>query len=469
MSLGHIAGKRLCRGRLANLIERTRHTGSIRRMNGGKVERADNAMGKKHGFGNTAITGGLFHRAEHDRRDRQERCGFTGIWRCQFQPVIARIHDGIHRRAQLDERQKVPQAEPVEWCDIGFAAAYHGKQVTGRTRRVRIQLRRQIGRIADTQKQRHPDGERRVGGNGIASAFKAEALAHQLGIKRRHHQTGAASGVRIHGTGNHRQPGNALFLVERAPDKGPGQRRWLALVTRSCQLHLIACECGAAPELCCLAMVDNPAVQRPPGGDKARIGIEITQPDRRLDRTVGQGVQRGDIDIAMRRIQQHNVKRLEKRGVDRPRVGVIQQICDKRREQRVIDTHGRQNVGSKLGAGGIAHSRAAYHLRLVPEGLEGAADLIHHRAARFLVTTGHQLRLDKPLFPVKPGLFIGKLSDKRFQHLRAATRCHPVEPRGHQRISIVRRAYRRHGPMRNNVVRKGRKGRRGAEHPVIVQ
>ena len=216
-------------------------------------------------------------------------------------------------------------------------------------------------------------------------------------------------------------------------------------------------------------MIDNPAVQRPPGRDKPRIGIEITQSDRCLGGAGGQGVQRGNIDIAMRRIQQHNMKRLEKRGIDRPRVGIIQQFCDKRREQRIIDTHGRQNIGSKLGVGSIAHGRAADHFRLVPERLEGAADLIHHCATGFLVTTSHQLRLDKPLFPVKPWLFIGKLSDKRFQHLRATARCHPVEPRSHQRIGIVRRAYRRHSPMRNNVMRKGRKGRRGAKHLVIVQ
>ena len=247
MGLGHVTGKRSCRCRLANLVERTRHARSIRWMNGGKVERADNAMRQKHCFSDAAVTSGLFHGAEHDRRDRQERCRLAGIRRCQIQPVIARIDGGIHRRVQLDERQKVPQAKLVERCDIGLAAANHGKQVAGGTRRVRIQLRWQVGRIANAQKQRHPDGKRRIGGNGISCAFKPEALAHQLGIERRHHQTGTTGGVRIHGSGNHRQPCNALFLVERTPDKGPGQRRGLALMARRRQLHLIACKCGAAP------------------------------------------------------------------------------------------------------------------------------------------------------------------------------------------------------------------------------
>ena len=208
-------------------------------MNGGKVDRADNPMCQKHGFSNAAVTGGLFHGAEHDRRDRQERCRLAGIWRCQLQPVIARIHDGIHRRVQLDQRQKMPQAEPVERCDISLAAANHGKQVTGRARCFRIQLWREVGHIADAEKKRHPDGQRRVRSNGIGRTVKIEALAHQLGIERGHHQTGAAGDIGIHRGRNHRQPRNAPFLVERTPDKRACQCRWLALVARGRQLHLI--------------------------------------------------------------------------------------------------------------------------------------------------------------------------------------------------------------------------------------
>ena len=216
-------------------------------------------------------------------------------------------------------------------------------------------------------------------------------------------------------------------------------------------------------------MIDKPAVERLPGGYEARVGIKIAQPDRRLRRGIGQGTECCGVDIAVRRVHQHDVKRLEKRGVDRPRVGVVQQICDKRREHGVIDAHGRQDIGGEPGAGGIAHRRAADNLGLVPEGLKSTADLIHDCAAGLVVAAGHKLCLDKPLFPVEPGLLVGKLPDKRFQRLGTAARRHPVKPCGHQRICIRCRAGRRHRTVRDNIMRERRKRRRRAEHPVIVQ
>ena len=348
----------------------------------------------------------------------------------------------------------MPQAEPVKGREVGIAAIDHGKQVSGGARRVRVQLRRQVGRVTDTEKQRHPDGKRRVGGNGIGSAFKTEALADKFGIERRHHQAGPAGDISIHGGGNHRQACDALLSVEGTPDEGARQRRGLALVARDRHLNLIGRGFGAAPELCRPAVIDKASIKRFPGGNKPRVGIEVAQPDRRLHRRIGKGIEAGGVDIGMRGIHQHDVKRLEERRVDRPRVGVVQQLCDQRGKDGVIDPHRGQDVGGKLRAGGIAHGGAADDFGLVPERLKGTADLIHHRAARLVVATGHQLGLDKPLLPFKPRRLVGKLADQCLQRLRPAARRHPVQSGGDQRIGVIRRAGGRNRALRDHVMRQ---------------
>ena len=68
MSLGHITGKCRRRGGLADLVERARHPGGIGRMDGGKIQRADDMVRQKHGLGDTAVAGSLLHRPQHDGR-----------------------------------------------------------------------------------------------------------------------------------------------------------------------------------------------------------------------------------------------------------------------------------------------------------------------------------------------------------------------------------------------------------------
>ena len=176
----------------------------------------------------------------------------------------------------------------------------------------------------------------------------------------------------------------------------------------------------AAPQLGGLFMRDQPTVKGPPCGNKPGLRIEIAQPDSGLHRPFGKGRQPIGINGGMRRIHQHDMKRLQKRRIEVARRGATQQRGYQRRECGIINAHRLQDIGGKLCAGNIASGSVADHLRLVPEGVKGAADLIHHIATGLVIAARHQLRLDKPLFPFQPGRIIRKLIDKIFQRLGPA-------------------------------------------------
>ena len=152
-----------------------------------------------------------------------------------------------------------------------------------------------------------------------------------------------------------------------------------------CKVDVVRRDFCAAPKLGCLFMRNEPAIECPPCGDKPGFGIEIAQPDSGLHGPFGQCCQPVGIDIGVRRIHQHDVKWLQKRRIELAGVGAVQQGGHQRRERRVIDAHGPEDVGRKPRTGSITHGSAADHLRLVPERLESATDLIHHRAAGLVV------------------------------------------------------------------------------------
>ncbi len=181
------------------------------------------------------------------------------------------------------------------------------------------------------------------------------------------------------------------------------------------QLRRIGLDRRAAPQLGRAFMVDQPMTERPPGRHETRIRVKITKPDRCLGRAGGKRIKACNVDIMMRSLHQNDVKLVDKRRVNGPGIGAVQKLAYKVDKHRVIDTCRHQNVGGKLRAGNVTLvDGGADHLCLVPERLKGAASLIHDSAAGIGVAARHQLRFDKPLFPVKPRRLIGKLVN----HLR---------------------------------------------------
>ena len=212
---------------------------------------------------------------------------------------------------------------------------------------------------------------------------------------------------------------------------------------------------GAAPELCGTLMIDQSVTEGPPGRHKTRIRIEIAKSNRRLDRTFGKRIKPGDIDIMMRGLHQHDVKLVDKRRIDRAGIGTVQKLADEAGKGRVINAHRKQDVSGELRAGDIALvDRGADHLRLVPERLEGAANLIHDIAAGVGVAARHQLCFNKPLFPCKPRRLIGKLVDHHRQIFRPAGGSKPVKPPGHEILVSLACPFRANGAAGHHIAGK---------------
>ena len=235
------------------------------------------------------------------------------------------------------------------------------------------------------------------------------------------------------------------------------------------EVDVIRRDVRTAPQLSGLFMRNQPTIQRPPCRDKPRLGIEITQPDSSLDRSVGKRRQPVSIDRGVRRVHQHDMQRLQQCRVELTRIGAGEQRRHKRRKRSIINAHGLQDIGGKLRAGGIAHGSAADDLRLVPERLERAAHLIHHGTAGFVIAARHQLCFDQPLFPFQPGFLIGKLADQILQRLGPAGGGKPGKSGRDQRIGVCAGTNRRHRTMRDDTLCQRRQRRRCADRRLAVQ
>ena len=412
MRCHHLAGKTGGGGWLADLVHDGGDAGRVGRMDVSQIKGADKAVRQQHAFRNAAFRPGLFQRPQHRRRQRKIG-GRRGGRHRQIKP--GRL--GGSRIIRCDKRQQMPQVQRAKGRHFVAGARCHRQKPANRLRGVVVKLCRRRAGIADTHQHRHAGGKGGIGSKGRVGTIKTKAFAGQFGIERNHHQSGAAGDVGIKGLCNHRQARNALLIVERPPDKRPCKGRWLAQMTGKGQFRGIGRGFRATPELRRLAMVDKTTIKGPPGRYKPCIGIQIAKADSRLDRAVRQRSQPINTNRRMRGIHQHDMKRLEKRWVDRPGIGVGQKLRHQRREHRIINAHGGQDISGELRPGNIAGSGAADDLGLVPERLEGTAHLIHHGAAGILVAPRHQLRLDKPLLPAKPWRVIGKLVDDILKRL----------------------------------------------------
>ena len=93
----------------------------------------------------------------------------------------------------------MPHLQPVERGDIGGFPP--GRKTEKFARSAHIRRGQSIGkhiRPPDADQHAKFAGKGRVAGQRLVSAIKLKRLLRQLGIKRRHHQPGAAGDVRIH-------------------------------------------------------------------------------------------------------------------------------------------------------------------------------------------------------------------------------------------------------------------------------
>ena len=408
----HVSPEPARRFWLIHRIQRRGNSRHIRRVHLGKTVCADGAMRQQDGFRDAARGGGLVKGLQHDWRGRQECFGSDRTGRCRDKPGhrLTGLH-GRHAVTGCGKRQQAVFSEGGQRGHVDTACLRHRQQIARRAGLTASKDVRHVSPVtnADQDGQLASKNSVLVGKQRLG-AIEVQRLTAKLGIERRHHPAGPVGNINIHRGGDEGQAFGRLLGIKGAPDKGPGQRRRLALMAGQCQHRGVGLNRGAAPQLCHPLMVDQSVTKRPPGRHKTGIRVEVAEPDRRLGRTFGKRLKTDNIDIMMRRLHQHDMKLVNQRRVDGAGIGVVQKLADKAGECRIINPRREKNVGGELCAGDITLvDGGADHFRLVPERLERPTRLIHHIAAGIGIAARHQLRFDKPLFPFKPRCLIGKL------------------------------------------------------------
>ena len=104
--------------------------GCVRRVHFCQIERSDNAMRKENGFGNTAATGSLLKRPQHQRGDRQIGGRHRFCRHRKRDPVTGHILASVARHCLLDQREQMPHLKRIERGNISrFPAGGQGQNL----------------------------------------------------------------------------------------------------------------------------------------------------------------------------------------------------------------------------------------------------------------------------------------------------------------------------------------------------